>query len=77
MCGNKIELRRTIRLSGDQLLIQRVARHLGQEWLDGTLGQAAHYADGNYGQPDPRVQVANNAWGDFTAQGGSGPKKNK
>jgi len=50
----------------------RIVHHFGEEYLDWTLGEIAHYADVDC---DPRVRAANAARGDFTAIGGSGPKR--
>jgi hypothetical protein len=52
----------------------RITSHFaGIEGLEQmTLGELAHYHEAD---TDPRSIASNRAWGDFTAIGGSGPKK--
>lgn len=62
---------------GDPELKKRIKDHLGEEYSKWTPGQIQSSVDGPYGQPDPRSMAGEKAWGDFTATGGSGPKKKK
>lgn len=59
----------------DQELIARVKKHLGKEYLGWTAGQIQSSVDGDYGDPDPKSKAGHQALGDFTACGGSGPKR--
>lgn len=55
----------------DPALYERIRTHLGEEYLDYTPGQIVSSVDNQ----DPRSVAAEKAWGDFTAAGGTGPKK--
>ena len=67
----------TIRESGDKKLIERVRIHLGEEFLDMTVEQAAQFDAGDLGDSDPRSRASHKAYGEETARGSRGSGKHK
>lgn len=69
----------TIRNTGDMDLINRVAQHIGEEYLDWTPSLVAGYVDGGSygGVPDPRSRATMAVAGEVFARGGGGPKSKK
>ena len=55
--------------SGDKELIERVKRHLGEEYLGMPVGVAAQFDTGDLDNSDPRIRASNNVTGDFTRRG--------
>lgn len=58
----------------DPAAAERIEQHFGGDAQRYTLGQLGHL-DVSYGQADPRSEAGNDAIGDSTARGGSGPNK--
>lgn len=54
-------------------LVDRVADHLGPEFVDMPVHIAAQFDTGDLEDSDPRSRAANIQQGRFTASGGSGP----
>ena len=66
----------SIGASRDERLIARIVKHFGPWALSYSVGELSRLDTGDFGNSDPRIQVANKTWGDRSAEGGSGPKKN-
>ncbi|MBU1323171.1 hypothetical protein KKE75_03900 [Patescibacteria group bacterium] len=77
MPGEEIKTGPTIRESGNQELIERVKKHLGEKFLDMTEEVAAQFDTGDLEDSDPRLRATLKILGEETAKGGSGPKKKK
>lgn len=65
----------TIRESGNEELIERVKTHLGEEFLDMTVDQAAQFDTGDFDNSDPRIRASNQAYGEETRRGSRGSGK--